>query len=144
MENNREQKYSYLDDIEKRGREANPFFMLMGIDIMNIGRGEAMLEMQVRPDMHNGAGWLQGGVFTSLTDEAMALALYTIIDDDERIATVSESTGFLKGVREGKLVAIGKVLKKGQRVAFAEGEVRRETPDGELLAHTTAAFVVIK
>ena len=134
----------YLETIKKRGREANPFFMLMGVEVMHIGNGEATLEMPVRPDMHNGEGWLQGGLFVSLADEAMALALYTILDDTERIATVSEATNFMKGVQDGKVVATGRVVKKGRRVAFAEGEVREGTPDGELLTKTTAAFAVMR
>lgn len=135
---------SYFEAIKQRGREANPFFMLMGIDIVRIGEGEAVLQMPVRPDMTNGVGWLQGGIFISLTDEAMALALYTVLDPAESIATVSESTSFLKGVRDDLLVATGKVVKKGRRVAFAEGDVRKGTEDGELLARTTAAFAVMR
>jgi acyl-CoA thioesterase len=135
---------SYFEAIKQRGREANPFFMLMGIDVVRIGEGEAVLQMPVRPDMANGVGWLQGGIFISLTDEAMALALYTILDPAESIATVSESTSFFKGARDDLLVATGKVVKKGRRVAFAEGEVRKGTEDGELLARTTAAFAVMR
>ena len=134
----------YLDAIKKRGREANPFFTLMGIDVIHIGNGEATLAMPVRPDMHNGEGWLQGGLFVALADEAMALALCTILDGSERIATVSQATSFMKGVRDGKLVATGRVVKKGRRIAFTEGEVREETPEGELLTKTTAAFAVLR
>ena len=135
---------NYLEAIQKQGREANPFFMLMGVDVMHIGDGEATLEMPVRSDMHNGEGWLQGGLFVSLADEAMALALYTVLGGTERVATVSEATNFMKGARDGKVVAIGRVVKKGRRIAFTEGEVREETPDGELLARTTAAFAVMR
>lgn len=135
---------NYLEAIQKQGREANPFFMLMGVDVMHIGDGEATLEMPVRSDMHNGEGWLQGGLFVSLADEAMALALYTVLGGTERVATVSEATSFMKGARDGKVVATGRVVKKGRRIAFTEGEVREETPDGELLARTTAAFAVMR
>jgi acyl-CoA thioesterase len=69
----------YLEEIQSRGRDANPFFRLMGIDVDSFCRGEAELSMDVRPDMLNGVGWLQGGLFTALCDEAMALALFTVI-----------------------------------------------------------------
>jgi len=39
------------------------------------GNGKAELFMPVRPDMHNGVGWLQGGLFTARCDEAMALGV---------------------------------------------------------------------
>jgi uncharacterized protein (TIGR00369 family) len=62
---------SYLEKITTDGRSANPFFCLMGIDIKNVEPGKAVLRMQVRPDMHNGVGWLQGGMLAALADEAM-------------------------------------------------------------------------
>lgn len=58
----------------------------MGIEIGAYGSGEAELFMQVRPDMHNGVGWLQGSLFTALCDEAMALALFTVLEEDAAIA----------------------------------------------------------
>jgi uncharacterized protein (TIGR00369 family) len=98
--------------------------------------------MEIRPDMWNGVGWLQGGLFTALADEAMALALYPLLSANEGIATISESTSFIRGAREGTLIAEGRVIKKGHRVAFAEGEVF--TGDGEktMLSRTSAAFAV--
>ena len=47
---------SYLENIKKDGKNANPFFCLMGIDVVSAEPGKAVLKMQVRPDMHNGVG----------------------------------------------------------------------------------------
>lgn len=101
-----------------------------------------MLSMQVRPDMLNGVGWLQGGLFTALCDEAMALALFTVLDEDEGIATISESTSFLQGIRMGEITARGRVVKKGRSVAFLEGVVTN-SDDGSLLSETMASFAVM-
>ena len=133
---------SYLDNIRKDGRSANPFFCCMGIEIVTSGPGKAVLKMQVRPDMQNGVGWLQGGLLVALADEAMVLALYPLLSPDEGIATISESTSFVKGTQSGIIIAEGTVLKKGRRVAFCEGEVRMETGEKVLLSRTTAAFAV--
>jgi uncharacterized protein (TIGR00369 family) len=135
---------TYFEEIRKKGRDTNPFFRLMGIEVGEIRKGEATLSMRVRPDMQNGVGWMQGAMFTALADEAMALALYSVLTPQEGIATISESTSFLKGARDGRLVAIGRVVRKGRRVAFAEGEIQREQEDGELLARCTAAFAIIQ
>jgi len=133
---------SYLDNIRKDGRYANPFFCLMGIELVKAEPGKAVLKMQVRPDMLNGVGWLQGGLLVALADEAMALALYPVLSPGEGIATISESTSFVKGTRDGVIIAEGTVLKKGRRVAFCEGEVRMESGEKILLSRTTAAFAV--
>ncbi len=131
----------YLEEIKKRGREANPFFCLMGIEVDSFGKGKAELSMEVRPDMQNGVGWLQGGLFTALCDEAMALSLFTVLEEGERIATISESTSFLQGVRKGKVIAKGRVVKKGRQVAFAEGTVM--DAEGHVLSQTSASFAII-
>jgi acyl-coenzyme A thioesterase PaaI-like protein len=52
----------YLEEIKRQGRASNPFFLMMGIDVDSFGGGKAELSMQVRPDMLNGVGWLQGGL----------------------------------------------------------------------------------
>jgi uncharacterized protein (TIGR00369 family) len=128
----------YLDKIRACVPDANPFFTLMGIEVCEIGEGKASLRMEARRDMANGVGWMQGGIFMALADEAMALALCTVLADDEGIATISENTSFFKGVRAGPLVAEGRVIRKGRRVAFAEERVgsgtgRRASPGRCLL-----------
>jgi acyl-CoA thioesterase len=131
----------YLESVRQRGRDANPFFQLMGIELGNYGNGEAELFMLVRPDMHNGVGWLQGGLFTALCDEAMALALFTVLEAGAGIATISESTSFLQGIRNGRIRAAGKGVKKSRRVAFMEGTVMSE--DGTILTETRASFAIM-
>jgi len=133
---------SYLEKIRKKERDANPFFCLMGIDVVRVEAGRAVLRMEIRPDMWNGVGWFQGGMFTALADEAMALALYPLLSRNEGIATISESTSFIKGAREGVLIAEGRVIKKGRRVAFAEGEVFTGDDEKTMLSRTSAAFAV--
>jgi acyl-CoA thioesterase len=132
----------YIERIRILGRSANPFFLLMGIELVSFGDGAAELSMAVRPDMLNGAGWLQGGLFTALCDEAMALALFTVLDKRETIATISESTSYLEGVKSGHIVATGRVIRKGRNVAFTEGDVTG-SDSGHLLSQTRASFAVI-
>ena len=133
---------SYIEEIRTLGRDANPFFRLMGINLGPLGKGVAELSMQVRPDMLNGVGWLQGGLFTALCDEAMALALFTVLDEDEGIATISESTSFLRGIRKGRIKAVGRVIKKGHSVAFLEGIITN-SDDESYLSETRASFVIM-
>lgn len=133
----------YLNQIRIKGRDANPFFVFMGIQLGPYGEGRAELRMQVRPDMLNGAGWLQGGMYTALCDEAMALALFTVLEEGERIATISENTTFLQGARSGEITALGKVTKKTRNVAFTDGVVKR-SDDGAILSQTTESFTILR
>jgi len=116
----------------------------MGIEAVSFGDGKAVLRMEVRPDMLNGAGWMQGGIYTALADEAMALALFTALDENDRIATISETTSFLQGARMGRVVAEGRVVRIGRQVAFAEGCVKAEGTEGQVLSMTSATFSIIR
>jgi uncharacterized protein (TIGR00369 family) len=133
---------SYLEKIKKDGRSANPFFCLTGIDIVSAEPGTAVLTMPVRPDMHNGVGWLQGGMLVAVADEAMALALYPLLEKNEGIATIAESTSFIRGVRKGTILAEARVIKKGRRVAFMEAEVWADDEKKALLSRTSASFAI--
>jgi acyl-CoA thioesterase len=133
---------SYLENIKKDGRQANPFFCLTGIDIVHAEPGRAVLTMTVRPDMHNGVGWLQGGMLVAIADEAMALALYPLLEKNEGIATIAESTSFIKGVRKGTIRAEARVVRKGRRVAFMEAEVWVDEGEKVLLSRTSASFAI--
>jgi len=134
---------TYPEEIKKKGREANPFFCLMGIDAESFGDGKAVLSMQVRPDMLNGVGWLQGGIYVSLIDEAMALSVCTLLGPDEGIATISENTNFYKGIRDGKIFAKAEVVRRGRKIIFVEGFCYPEGSDSNVLARTTASFAVL-
>ena len=133
---------SYLEKIKKEGRSANPFFCLTGIDIVSAEPGIAVLTMPVRPDMYNGVGWLQRGMHVAIADEAMALALYPLLEENEGIATIAESTSFIKGIRKGTLLAEARVIKKGRRVAFMEADVWADDGEKSLLSRTTASFAI--
>ncbi|WP_273467399.1 PaaI family thioesterase [Methanothrix sp.] len=100
----------YLANIQALGRDANPFFRLMGIELGSYGEGEAVLFMP--------------------------------LEEEEDIATISESTSFLQGIKKGCISAQAKVVKKGRRVAFVEGGVTSRD-DGTPLSLTQASFAII-
>jgi acyl-CoA thioesterase len=133
---------NYLDRIKASGRDANPFFRLMGIDVVSLTAGRAIVRMKVREDMLNGEHFLQGGMFTALADEAMVLAVYSVLENNQTLATISESTSFMRGAGTGTvLTAEGSVIKRGRRIAFAEGIVRIDGGE-DILSRTGAAFAI--
>ncbi len=65
-----------------------------------------------------------------------------MLGEHEGIATISESTSFIKGVREGRILAQARVIRKGRRVAFVEGDVCLDDAKKTILSRTSAAFAV--
>ena len=133
---------NYLEAISLSGRNANPFFCLMDIDIISYGDGKAELVMPVRKDMRNGEGWLQGGMYTALADEAMALAVYTLLSDGESVGTISETTSYMRAVREGTIYAQARVIRRGRAVIFAEAVIKEGNEGRKELARCGASFFV--
>ena len=131
----------YISAIEEFGRDANPFFREMNIAIVSYEKGSATLSMPVTPQLVNGSGWLTGGMYTALADEAMALALISSLSPDEGSATISLSTQFMKGVREGIIFAKGTLLRKGRQVAFLEAVVTDES--GLVLTRCQGSFLIM-
>ena len=133
---------SYIERIREKGRDANPFFCLMGVSVVSLSEGGSTLSMTVRDDMLNGEGYLQGGMFTALADEAMVLAIYSLLKQDQVLATISESTNFFRGAGPGdKIIAEGRVIKTGRRVAFAESDLKFEGSDS-IISRSSAAFAI--
>lgn len=131
---------SYLDRLRAIGAGANPFFAMTGtrVDRMDSGTGE--LSVEIRPGFCNGEGWVQGGLYAALADEAIVLAIYQTLGEGETISTITESTSFLRGVNGGTLRAVGRVVKRGRRVIFGEGQVF--DGEGRLCSVTTASYAV--
>jgi acyl-coenzyme A thioesterase PaaI-like protein len=56
------------------------------------------------------------------------------------VVPAAVSVSLLARARPGRLVGRGRVLRRGRRLAFAEGEV---TQDGELVAKATITFALL-
>ena len=134
--------HPYAEKIQNIGSKANPTFMTLGITPVSFGNGSAVLKMTVTEKLNNGAGFLQGGFYTVLGDEAIALAIIGELDETSDATTISETTEFLKGVKEGELFAVAKIIRKGRRIVFAEAEVHSGSVDGPLVSKTSATYLI--
>lgn len=134
--------HPYAENIAKIGAKANPTFMTLGIEPISWGNESAVLKMHVDEHIHNGSGFLQGGFYVILADEAIALAVLAELTENEGTTTITETTEFIRGIKEGDMYATAKLIRKGRRVIFAEAEVHEGSPDGKLLSKTTASYLI--
>ena len=103
-----------------------PFNSYLGTKVVVKETGNATVVLDLAPHHLNRRGVTHGGVITSLLDSALGAAVISSIPAEWWCATTSLSTQFLEGAGQGRLTATGRVLRRGRRVAFAEGEVRDE------------------
>jgi uncharacterized protein (TIGR00369 family) len=98
----------------------------------------AVFDLPYNAGLDHAMGGIHGGVFATLLDNAgwfSAAAFYS-----SWIATVDLHVRLLEPVSGKALVARGRVVRHGKRLAMADMEVR--TADGELVATGTGSFAV--
>jgi len=101
-----------------------------------------MVEFDVGPEHANPMGTLHGGVYCDLADASMGLAWSSGLKEDETCTTIELKINFFRPVWSGKLIAEGRVLKRGKTVGYVESEVRDE--EGRLVAKASSSLMTLK
>jgi uncharacterized protein (TIGR00369 family) len=105
------------------------------------GRGFCTVSGRVEPRHLNLHGAVHGGVYATILDTAMGGAVVSLLAAGETAATTSLYLEFLRAAREGELLtAVGKVLRRGQHIAFAEGNLVGS--DGEQLSRADGTWYI--
>ncbi len=118
-----------------------PYFRLLSMRVREIGKGFAIVEMNVRNKHLNPFGGVHGGVYSSLIDTATYWAVYGDVDEDAGLISLDVSVDHLAPVKEGSLVVEGKRLKAGKRICMAEAVIMDGS--GKTLAHGTSKQMVL-
>ena len=129
-----------LDTLTQYFNEAVTFGKHIGakVDAVELGRATMYVDAE---DVHfNGNGTLHGGVYASLMDSAMGLAVLSLVG--VRIATIEMNVHFLGAVSGGRVTCQADVVHRTRRTATAEAKVR--DAEGNLVAMGTGAFRVFE
>lgn len=102
--------------------------------------GHATLHIDIEDFHLNGNGTLHGGVFATLIDNAMGLAVARQVG--VRIATTQMNVHFLGQVSAGRVICKGTMVHRTRRTATAEAKVYDEA--GNLVAMGTGAFRIFE
>jgi uncharacterized protein (TIGR00369 family) len=112
----------------------------IGAKVEKVEPGRSVVYIEIE-DVHlNGAGTLHGGVYASLMDNAMGLAVLALVGT--RTATIEMNTHFLGAVNEGRITCRSEVVHRTRRTATSESKVY--DAGGNLLAMGTGAFRVFE
>lgn len=120
----------------------------LGMKIMHIAPGEAMLSMPIRRDMTNGHGICHGGFMFTLADSTFAFACNTY---NQRTVAQQCAVTFIRAVKEGDTLTAHAVersrtgrsgiydvtVRDSRNVVVAEFRGHSRTIAGELLASAT-------
>ena len=107
------------------GNRRAPVMKLIGMRIVKISNGKAILVLKTRKHHLNTIGSVHGGILCDLADAAMGAAFASLVGPDRVGVTVEFKINFLKPVFAGdELKALAKVVSHGNSLYFTECELR--------------------
>jgi len=120
------------------GRDRHvPFTEHVGIRRVRADQGEALMELDLRPELCNNHGGCHGGVMMTLLDAAMAHAALSRIDYHREVVTIDMHIAFMRP-STGRLQALGRATGGGRSVCFCEAEVH--DAQGHVVAKAMGTF----
>lgn len=116
---------------------SSAFGRLLGLEIHQVGNGEAVLGLTMHDGLRNLHGKLHGGALFSLIDSAMGQASLSLNGGKPSSVTLECKINYVRPVSEGELTCHAKVLHDGSRTQVIEAEALQE---GKLVAKAMATF----
>jgi uncharacterized protein (TIGR00369 family) len=131
----------FWDFMEGRA-DPPPVAELLGFRVRSVDVAAMTLEAEFTATeaFLNPAGHVQGGMLAAMLDDTMGPALVATLQHGEWAPTTDLHVQFLRPALPGVLVGRGRVVRRGQGVAFLAGEL--SAPDGRLVATATATALV--
>jgi len=133
---------AHLDAMLRGDVPPPPVAVLLGLRLVSVADGEVVFDLDVRPEHANPMGTIQGGVICALADAAMGLAYATRLEDAESFTTLELKTNYLRQVRDGTLVATGRVVHAGRTVGLTSCDV--VDGEGRKVAHATSTCMTLR
>jgi uncharacterized protein (TIGR00369 family) len=123
----------------REGFKNIPFAHLLGIEIGELRRGEAIMYLEVRDELRRNNGVAHGGAIASLVDTAAAFAILTLLEPGETTTTIDLTIHYLRPFIKGRAKAHARVLRAGRRIIVISIEVSGEGED--VLATALTSFI---
>ena len=121
--------------------KAWPHAQLMGAEFVSFDEDTQIITMNfTAPESFiTPRGSVQGGLVAGFLDETMGWAYTHYMNGEYSPLMLDVNFSLLRPVRQGRLVAKGKVIKAGKRVVFLSAELMER--DGTILARATSTCI---
>ncbi len=118
-----------------------PFAVTLGMELVSAAPEEVVGRLAWREELCTTGGAMHGGALISLADNLGGVCAYLNLPAGAGTATISSSTNFLRGLRDGTVTATARPLRAGRTVIVVQTDLRDDA--GRLVAQTTQAQAVI-
>ncbi|MFZ4478850.1 MAG: PaaI family thioesterase [Rhodoferax sp.] len=109
----------------------------LGLRLESTSAGEAVVSLELRPELLGAQGSGHTGVLMTLLETAMTHAALSRLAYAREVVTVDIRVGFMRAT-QGRLVATGQAVGGGKSVCFCEARLLDET--GEVRAQAMGTF----
>ena len=133
----------YLRAIAAGDAPAAPIATLLGFEPVEAEEGRVLFQAEPQEFHYNPIGVVHGGLAATLLDSAMGCAVHTTLPAGALYTTLEMKVNLVRAITvgTGTVLAEGKIVHRGGRVATAEGRLWAKETD-KLLAHaTTTCFI---
>lgn len=118
-----------------------PFLKLLGIELVEISREKAVMQLPMQEKLRQPHGLLHGGATAFLIDTAMAFVVVAHLAEGEKASTVDLTVHYLRPVINETTICTAKVLKAGKRLLTVSADVTSE--QGKLIATALSTYTKV-
>jgi acyl-CoA thioesterase len=116
---------------------------LLGMKIVRSQDGIGQVSIQVNKHLMHPQQIVHGGVIFTLADTAMSMALLSLLPPGTPFGTIEAKINYLRPVREGELLAEGRVVYEGGSTAAMEATVYNISADDKrAIAQVLGTFYI--
>ncbi|MBV8535956.1 MAG: PaaI family thioesterase [Alphaproteobacteria bacterium] len=135
------QSHVSVADIERIVRDSLPLAALLGLRVETLEYGRCVTRMPFRRDLIRPGGTVAGPALMGLADFVMYVVVLSQIGPVELAVTTNLNINFLRKPGEADVIADGRCLKLGKRLAVLEVTLYSEG-EGEPVAHVTGTYSI--
>ncbi|HRH40272.1 MAG TPA: PaaI family thioesterase [Pyrinomonadaceae bacterium] len=118
-----------------------PYLQHLGIELVEIEVGKAVMKMPMKNELRQPYGLLHGGATASLIDTATAFAVVSVTTREEKCTTVDLTVHYLRPVIDETTICTATIVRAGKRLITVSAEVHNE--HGKLIATALSTYAKI-
>ena len=121
-----------------------PVARLLGWRLIDARPQDGWIKMAFdgKQDFCNPAGFIQGGILSSMLDDTMGPAVFVMTDGKLFTTTITMTVNFLAPAKPGPITGEATVAQLGKTIAFVEGRLTAQ--DGTLLATASSSIRLVE
>lgn len=118
-----------------------PWVQALGLVVETCDASEARLRLPFSQSLVRVGGTICGQALMSAADTAMVIAICCSLGGFRPMATVSQTTSFMRAVAASDVEVVARVLKPGRTLVFGEVSMRAFGEE-RLAAHVTTTYML--